>query len=252
MTFDGTPIDAKYYSTSAGTGADYKDVWFFADGSADYRPYLAENNYTNPKVELPKTEEEWIKFYKDTSIKAIDSDYPYYRWKVEYTKSGLTTSLNKTLKSLYSSEKGRNYMSIYENSKEVKNLPELKELQEMKVTKRGSGGIAVEVCFIFVNAQVYVRGDSYVRGCIKISSDYTNENTTLVRHKGNPLTNSGSLPSSFFSVENLDGKFILYGGGYGHGAGMSQYGAIALSKKGMKFDEILNYFYKDIKLENIY
>jgi stage II sporulation protein D len=252
MTHNGTPIDAKYYSTSAGTGVDYKDVWFNPDGSTDDRPYIALNNYLTPKQELPKSEEQWLSFYKNTSIKAIDSDYPYFRWKIEYSNAGFTTALNKTLKSLYAGERSKNYLTIYENSKVVKALPELKELQDVKVLKRGAGGIVMEISYIFSNATVNVISDSYIRGSIKCNKDFTNEPTALVRHKGTPLTNVGSLPSAFFSVEKKDGKFILFGGGFGHGAGMSQYGAIELSKKGLKFDEILNTFYKNVKLESVY
>ncbi len=252
MTYNGIPIDAKYYSTSAGTGVDYSDVWFNPDGSSDDRPYIALNNYLTPKRDLPKSEEQWLAFYKDTSIKAIDSDYPYFRWRVEYSRAGLTAALNKTLKSLSASERGKNYLTIYENSKEVKELPELKDLQDIKILKRGAGGIVREVSFIFSNATVNVKSDSYIRSAIKCNKDYTNEPTTLIRHKGTPLNNVGSLPSAFFSPEKRDNTFILYGGGFGHGAGMSQYGAIELSKKGVKFDEILNTFYKNVKLENIY
>ena len=252
MTYEGKPIDAKYYSTSAGTGVNYSDVWFNADGSSDNRPYIAENNYLIPKIALPKNEEEWLKFYKDTSIKAIDSDYPYFRWRVEYSTAGITTALNKTLKSLYEGERSKNYVTVYENSKEVKRLPELKDIQDIKVVKRGSGGIAVEVSFIFSNATVNVKGDSYIRSSIKCNKEYTNEETQVVRLKGDPLKNVGSLPSAFFSPEKKDGKFILYGGGFGHGAGMSQYGAIELSKKGMNHIDILNTFYKDVKIDKIY
>jgi stage II sporulation protein D len=252
MTHNSIPIDAKYYSTSAGTGVDYKDVWFNPDGSTDNRPYIALNNYLTPKQELPKSEEQWLSFYKNTSIKAIDSDYPYFRWRIEFSNVGFTTALNKTLKSLYAGERSKNYLTIYENSKEVKALPELKELQDIKVLKRGAGGIVMEVSYIFSNATVNVISDSYIRGSIKCNEDFTNEPTALVRHKGNPLTTVGSLPSAFFSVEKKDGKFILYGGGFGHGAGMSQYGAIELSKKGLKYDEILNTFYKNVKLESVY
>lgn len=252
MTYNNIPIDAKYYSTSAGTGVDYKDVWFRADGTTDERPYIVTNNYLIPKTELPKSEDEWLNFFKDTSIKAIDSNYPYFRWKVEYSTAGLTAALNKTLKSLYTSEAHKAYLTIYENSKEVKELPELKDLQDIKVIKRGAGGIAIEVSFIFSNATVNVRGDSYIRSSIKCNEKFTNEETTVVRHKGSALKNVSSLPSAFFSPEKKEGGFILYGGGFGHGAGMSQYGAIELSKQGMKHVDILNTFYKNIKIESIY
>jgi SpoIID/LytB domain protein len=252
MTYEGIPIDAKYYSTSAGTGVEYKDVWFNADGSTDYRPYITNNNYLIPLKELPTSEAAWLSFYKDTSLKAIDSDYPYFRWKVEYSNAAITSALNKSLLSLSKGERSKNFLTIYENSKESKELPLLRDLQDIQILKRGTNGIAIEVSFIFSNATVNVRGDSYIRSAIKYGKDYTNEATNLVRHKGAALTNSSSLPSAFFSPEKKDGKFILYGGGYGHGAGMSQYGAIELSKKGMKFNDILNTFYKNVNMESVY
>lgn len=40
--------------------------------------------------------------------------------------------------------------------------------------------------------------------------------------------------------------------GYGHGVGMSQYGANEMAKMGKTYEEILNYYYKNIKLEQIH
>lgn len=252
LTYNGEPIEAKYYSTSAGTGVNYKDVWFFPDGTSDNRPYITTGNYTTPEKVLPKTEDEWLTFYKDLTIKAIDSDSPYFRWKTEYSKLGLTAALSKTLNNLYSGEKTKKYMSIYEGSKEVTTMPQLSSLEDIKITKRSEGGIAIEIAYIFSNATIYLRSDGYIRNSLRIHSDYTNEPAQLIRHKGKPISNSGSIPSAFFAVEKLDDKFIFYGGGYGHGAGMSQYGAMGLSKQGKKFDEILKVFYNGVKLEAIY
>ena len=36
---------------------------------------------------------------------------------------------------------------------------------------------------------------------------------------------------------------VIHGGGYGHGIGMSQYGAAALAKKGLDYRGILEYYY---------
>jgi stage II sporulation protein D len=40
--------------------------------------------------------------------------------------------------------------------------------------------------------------------------------------------------------------------GYGHGVGMSQYGANGLAKEGKGFREILQYFYQGVQLANVY
>jgi SpoIID/LytB domain protein len=42
----------------------------------------------------------------------------------------------------------------------------------------------------------------------------------------------------------------IYGGGFGHGVGMSQYGAIGLSRQGKNYDEILKTYYKGIEIKS--
>ena len=60
------------------------------------------------------------------------------------------------------------------------------------------------------------------------------------------------LPSAFSTVEKQeDGTYLLSGGGYGHGLGMSQNGANGMSIAGMGYQDILNYFYQDITVETI-
>ncbi len=49
--------------------------------------------------------------------------------------------------------------------------------------------------------------------------------------------------------ENGVAQFRVYGGGYGHGVGMSQNGAQAMAKAGMGYEEILKYFYDGVTIE---
>ena len=45
------------------------------------------------------------------------------------------------------------------------------------------------------------------------------------------------------------GKLHIAGKGFGHGVGMSQWGAKVLASQGKKADEIINYFYKDVNIK---
>ena len=55
------------------------------------------------------------------------------------------------------------------------------------------------------------------------------------------------LPSAFASLVNeADETYTLYGGGYGHGLGMSQNGAT-----GMNYQDILHFFYKDVSITSL-
>ena len=56
------------------------------------------------------------------------------------------------------------------------------------------------------------------------------------------------LPSAFFAVEKKGDAFVIKGGGFGHGIGMSQNGANEMAKQGKDYQEILNLFYKDIEV----
>lgn len=39
--------------------------------------------------------------------------------------------------------------------------------------------------------------------------------------------------------------------GYGHGVGLSQTGADAIAKTGANYEQIINHYYTDVKIENI-
>ncbi|MGM0395761.1 MAG: SpoIID/LytB domain-containing protein [Bacillota bacterium] len=56
---------------------------------------------------------------------------------------------------------------------------------------------------------------------------------------------------AYSSPETIDisrGGIVISGRGYGHGIGMSQYGAIEMAKLGYDFEEILKYYYTGIEI----
>lgn len=58
------------------------------------------------------------------------------------------------------------------------------------------------------------------------------------------------LRSSDFTVKQDGDNMIFTTNGYGHGAGMSQYGADCMAKDGKTYKEILTYYYTGIQFEN--
>lgn len=60
------------------------------------------------------------------------------------------------------------------------------------------------------------------------------------------------LYSSAFVVEKTDGKFILYGAGWGHGVGLCQIGAAVMGEQGYKYKEILLHYFVGASIENRY
>ncbi len=56
-----------------------------------------------------------------------------------------------------------------------------------------------------------------------------------------------TLPSSRFAIDKTDDGFVVRGRGYGHGVGMSQWGAMGRAKDGASYDEILGAYYGGLR-----
>ncbi len=72
-----------------------------------------------------------------------------------------------------------------------------------------------------------------------------------------PSSPGAILPSTKFRVEKvMDGNKLnglrIFGTGNGHGVGMCQCGAIGQSRLGNKYQDILKYYYKHIKIVKVY
>ena len=61
-----------------------------------------------------------------------------------------------------------------------------------------------------------------------------------------------SLRPTWFTAEILGQEMVFSVWGYGHGVGMSQYGAQGMALKGYSYSEILQYYYQDIELQEVY
>lgn len=60
-----------------------------------------------------------------------------------------------------------------------------------------------------------------------------------------------NLRSTDFEIEEDNEEYIIATKGYGHGVGMSQYGANEMAKIGKKYEEILNHYYKNTEIKKI-
>ena len=60
------------------------------------------------------------------------------------------------------------------------------------------------------------------------------------------------LKSTMFTVEIVNSSFVFNGKGYGHGVGLSQWGAKGMAEKGYTYTEILEHFYPGTRIERTY
>jgi len=69
--------------------------------------------------------------------------------------------------------------------------------------------------------------------------------------RGNELRAVLGLRSPYFEVEESDGELVFHVTGYGHGVGLSQYGANAMAKDGADYREILTHYYVGTEIEKV-
>ena len=72
-----------------------------------------------------------------------------------------------------------------------------------------------------------------------------------VKFTGTKVQQLLNLRSNYFSISKVGEKVIIETKGYGHGVGMSQYGANGMAKEGYSYREIIDHYYQDIELKKI-
>ena len=210
LFYNDKPIEAFYYSTSCGHGAD-GSVWG-NEGAA--LPYLRSMQIKKGARELTMEDNDTFDDYiRSKNITSYDASYPMFRWHVDIKASILSAQ-----------------------------IPGVGNVTDVNVVSRGLGGIASEV-------EVKGDGGSYkIKGQSQVRSMLGNTELVIKKQDGSDMTGTAALPSAFISVEKRtaeDGSIVfrVYGGGFGHGVGMSQNGAHSMAKAGKTYKDILDFFY---------
>ena len=124
-----------------------------------------------------------------------------------------------------------------------KKVPDIGEIINMEVLERGPGGVVQKLEIQGTEGEKILEGQNPIRSVLGDAG------LEIVKKDGNVQTGFAILPSAYISIEkrtSTDGvlSFYIYGGGYGHGAGMSQNGAQEMAKDGKDYKTILNFFYE--------
>ena len=67
--------------------------------------------------------------------------------------------------------------------------------------------------------------------------------------KGRDLATKLSLRSNYFDIVQNQNNITITTKGFGHGVGMSQYGANGMAKEGYKYDQILKHYYQNTEIK---
>ena len=99
----------------------------------------------------------------------------------------------------------------------------------------------------FSNVTIGKRGDS--GRAMTIRFDQTDANAPDLRI----ALDSMKMKSTLLDNVRFDGKWVSFEGrGYGHGVGMSQWGAHNMAKQGKKAKEIIRHYYNNIQVANMW
>lgn len=71
------------------------------------------------------------------------------------------------------------------------------------------------------------------------------------KFKGTEVRSLLNLRSTDFDIDIGESKIIITTKGYGHGVGMSQYGANGMAKEGYNYKEILSHYYNNITINKM-
>ncbi|MCI8454969.1 MAG: SpoIID/LytB domain-containing protein [Lachnospiraceae bacterium] len=219
LAWGDTVIEAFYYSTSCGYGTD-GSVWGSDSSSIPYLKAVPISEAGTP-ADLTNNEA-FAAFIKNMDAEAYESEFAMFRWQVTTTSQILDEKIDGV---------GR--------------------ITGLAVTERGPGGVARKLKVVGTEGEKTFQGQSRIRNVLG------NERLTLTRKNGSTAQGFDSLPSGFIYIENAGTdenhvtSFVIYGGGSGHGAGMSQNGAQAMAKKGKGCKEILQFFYDSCEVVDI-
>ncbi len=223
--YDWDLILAQYSSTAGGYTESY--AYVFSDPESKSFP-SAGKPYLKAKPDIlsqkPLNSEETAEEFYKSKPDAYDIRSPYYRWTREWSAEELKSVLESTL----ASQSSTGFVSPAFSKGD-----KLDDIAELKVKRRGDSGKIVEL------------------EIITTSNTYKVYKELIVRRL---LTKNGkALPSANVVFENLkdDGGNLVsvkaFGGGFGHGVGMSQYGAGFMgSELNLPYDKILQHYYTGI------
>lgn len=280
MQCDGQLDDARYYSTSGGYGASKHEVW--ADFGTNAfpgtpLPYLTARSYTFDPADNSKmlnidtnSEEEISAFYKNLSHTGYDSASLYFRWKVGLTKQQIENTVNKNIFIRYAADPlfilTKDESGVFV-SKPIP-VDGVGTISNIYVAKRGAGGNIMELVIEGSTGTYKLIKEFNIRFTIRPNKVDTGAASDILAYRakgGSPdydpagtLKNPSILYSAFFTFDierDVNGEITsvtFFGGGNGHGAGMSQYGASSLGLSGWTYDQILYSYYSGMQIVDVY
>lgn len=240
-------INAFYFSTSCGVTANNSDVWG-GDAEAYLDASIEDKNAEHANLSDEKAFRAFIDeniISGDEKIKTFERDLPFYRWTAAYTYEEMGDAIEQGMLMCDSSNL---YVLNGEDFEQLGGkIPAVGDINSITVTARGDSGIAKEIVIQGSENTIKCVGQNNIR---QLLYPY---DIIITKQDGSEQTSWEMLPSAFFYVvkDKNSKQYIIKGGGFGHGAGMSQNGANEMAKQGYTYEEIIKHYYNGITLKKI-
>ncbi len=243
LTYNNEPISAYFFSTSCGSTTNSM-IWGSDVG------FVKGALLTDEDKTLDLTDENVFDTFIRTGYKTFDSEYPWYRWETTMTLTKLTESINKNIASI-SETNVNNVKVLKENGNfEAENVVGIGTVKKIEEGSRNTGGVLDYITITGTEKTVRVYREYNIRKLFDLTG------IVIERTNGEDVDTMSMLPSAYVvfdenTSEGLLSSYTIVGGGYGHGAGMSQNGANKMSQSGYTYDKILEFFFNEIKLVEV-
>ena len=252
IKYNGKLANIFYYSTSCGYSSNTKDV--FGGDNIEYlvskkqsvkgKSIYGEKNNKGENIDISK-EKVFRKFILSTDGECFEKKCEWFRWKIIWNVDKITRAINHNIGDLCARGKNKNILVYDKKYKKYvcKNIDSIGKVKSIKVSKRGSGGVVTQIIIYGSHRQIKVETQYTIR---KIIGPY---NTSIIKNNKLKVNGMEMLPSSYFIIDKKANNYVITGGGYGHGIGMSQCGVNELIKLGKSYDEVLKYYFNNTSIE---
>ena len=245
LKYKGNVVEAYYYSTSCGhTGT--MENWNLSDDKTYGYLKSVWVKKDAPKTDLSK-EKNFRTYIQSGDEVCFDGKTPYFRWSAALDFNQKDENIRNILKEQKKAN-GKNITFYAKDGTKKKSLKGFGAIAEVSVKKRGTSGAVKMLKLEFENGMALVKNEYNIRRILGAAL----KEVTL--QDGTKNTQMTVLPSAYcvLDYDKNTKTASAIGGGFGHGIGMSQYGADGMAQAGYSCDEILGFFYHDVKIESIY
>jgi len=244
VKYQGEIAETYFFSTSCGFTGDMR-VWNTEPGEA-YGYLKSSSLLMDQKESDISDEDKFAEFIKNQNIAAYDSESPYFRWRAELAVSEKIEAVNGAVSARFrASAQNVQILKADDTPGTDADLAGFGALQNISIEERKEGGAVGKLLLTYENGSVRLLTEYNVRSVLGAAA-------AQLTDKEGKQVDMQLLPSACITVVPVENGFVAYGGGYGHGIGMSQNGANGMAKAGMKYMDILMKFYHNITIENVY